>query len=193
MTSPRLLDVQIPLPCDGYQRALNYAHAYDRRGNAYYTQRRGMTQTDSSAHSIRQQTSCKMAEEAAALYMQTLGYPFVSPDYEIYDAPRKSFAADLVYTHKTRGTLNVHVKSCQTDLIDRGPDWESYTFQTQDKLVHSPAPSDFILLAQVAMDSQLVTIRALIQARYAKREELYLPTRRAFTPPKVAIYPRVRL
>jgi hypothetical protein len=77
------------------------------------------------------------------------------PDFMIYGASKKSFDADL-YTKK----YNIHVKS--QDIKSSRIYGESWQFQKNDILTHSPNDNDLIILCIVNLDT--VEIKRIIAA-----------------------------
>ena len=116
----------------------------------------------------------KIAEYAASKWFEHQYGVRLDPDLEIYDAPKKSWEADLPYT-ETGLPIDLHVKSC-AELIENkvNPFRTSWIFQYRnannnyglDGLFKNGTQKDFICCACVRQDEptddNLVHIMAFI-------------------------------
>ena len=93
----------------------------------------------------------KIAEIGAYAYVKkNLGYSCTLPDYEIYEARKKSFGADLKARDSDGNDFEIHVKS---QLKKQAKKYgESWMFQARDKLVTKPKDQDWLVLCQVGED-----------------------------------------
>ena len=94
-----------------------------------------------------------MAEWAVYKHLKEKGVECSKPDFEIYDAKKKAFSADLITTNHA-----VHVKS--QSLLSANKYGSSWLFQKTDKLLSKPSDQDVMVFCIV--DGEEVEIKALV-------------------------------
>lgn len=123
----------------------------------------------------------KMGEVAAYKYLKDKGINCSKPDFEIYEARRKSFDPDIV----TDCGLNIHVKAQSHESMMRyGASW---LMQKTDKLVKNPLPNDLILM--VSIEGSQAKILGIVSAEEVKANNLFdQPRIPRYAVSKVALY-----
>lgn len=94
-----------------------------------------------------------VAEYAVYEYLLSKGYAPTPPDLNIYEASKKSFAADIKV-----GDRHLHVKSQTVDAAKKyGASW---LFQKTDRVISTPSEHD--LMAFCLVDGDTVELKAIV-------------------------------